>query len=80
MRRLLPLGLLLVSVWGLMLLASYAASMLLADPPWIPRLSGGILGIYRVAMGSAIFLVWLWIWKRAAEKYFEAFSRRRRLR
>ncbi|MEM2123581.1 MAG: hypothetical protein QXE79_08105 [Candidatus Bathyarchaeia archaeon] len=78
MRRLIPLGLLLVSMWGLMLLASYAASMLLKDPPWIhgPQYTA-VLGVYRVVVGAAIFLAWLWTWKKAAEKYFEVFSRRR---
>ncbi|MGC8849081.1 MAG: hypothetical protein ACP5K1_02315 [Candidatus Bathyarchaeia archaeon] len=83
MRRLIPLGLLLISVWGLMLLASYTASKLLKDPLWIPSplgLGRVVLGIYRVVAGGAVFLAWLWVWKKAAEKYFEVLSRRRRLR
>jgi hypothetical protein len=81
MRRLIPLGLFLVSMWGLMLLASYAALILIADPPWTRYLQDRVaFGVYRVVAGGMVFLAWLWTWKKAAEKYFEAFSRRRRLR
>lgn len=79
MRRLLPLGLLLIFVWTLMLLASYGVSILVANPqPILGRLDGAMLGIYRVVVGGAIFLIWLWIWKKAAERYFEAFFKRRK--
>lgn len=80
MKRLLPLGLLLVFVWTLMLLASYGISILVADPPLISEvLDGTMLGVYRVIVGGAIFLLWLWVWKKTAEKYFEVFFKRRKL-
>ncbi len=79
-RRFLSLVGLLVSVWILMICASYGISILILNPLEILETVNAVaIGFYRVVIGGTIFLLWLWIWKSLTEKYFTFFSKRRRI-
>ncbi len=78
MKRLLPLILILVSVWFYLIMSSFFILKVLFEFPLVySRVSRFILEMARVAAGAIMFLVWLAVWKYTTRYYFIKAMKRR---